>query len=467
MRISKFIIDNIKCFEHVELELPGSNKEPGSWIVLLGGNGMGKSTLLQSMAISTIGQFAGQRLLPDPSGWTREGVDHGTFLAEIVPSEHDKSAGRPRKKPYNVEFIVTGNDRFLIDNYYVDTPQILLTGDNGLCKGLMGGPYAAKNSGWFACGYGPFRRLMGGSSEESRLMYHPGRESRFVTLFREAAALSLCLEWLSGLVTTSLDPNFLEPDRNRARRVLDASMQLIDALLPGRRTRIDKVDTKQVHFHSIGGAKVSLLDLSDGFRSFLALVIDILRHLEDSTDDFASLLDESDGETRILAEGVVFIDEVDAHLHPTWQRELGFLLSRTFPRIQFIVTSHSPFVAQAASDGGLIVLRPSGGHQCVEADRPLDSVKGWRVDQILTSPLFGLDGTRDELTESLIRRHSELVAKRQWSKLPKSKKQELIRLEERLGDRLTAPGETLDEQRRQAAMEDYVDQVLNRAKQPQ
>ena len=42
---------------------------------------------------------------------------------------------------------------------------------------------------------------------------------------------------------------------------------------------------------------------------------------------------------------------------PIWQREIGFLLRQSFPRMQFIVTSHSPFVAQAASDGGLIVLR--------------------------------------------------------------------------------------------------------------
>ncbi len=61
--------------------------------------------------------------------------------------------------------------------------------------------------------------------------------------------------------------------------------------------------------------------------------------------------------------------------------------------MQFIVTSHSPFVAQAASDGGLIVLRSITDNGTVAAQRPLESVKGWKVDQILTSPLFGLSAT--------------------------------------------------------------------------
>ena len=70
--------------------------------------------------------------------------------------------------------------------------------------------------------------------------------------------------------------------------------------------------------------------------------------------------------------------------------------------MQFIVTSHSPFVAQAASDGGLIVLQPSGPDGAVEAHRPVESVKGWRADQILTSPLFG------SMPEHVMRRRNRL-----------------------------------------------------------
>src|SRR5262249_4152028 len=164
------------------------------------------------------------------------------------------------------------------------------------------------------------------------------------------------------------------------------------------------------YFQSAGRAEVPVLDLSDGYRSFLALVIDILRHLEGS-GDLPRSVEEEEGGPRIDTEGVILIDEVDAHLHPSWQREIGFRLRRVVPGIHVIVTSHSPFVAQAASDGGLFVLQSAGPEGMVEAQQPLDSVKGWRVDQILTSPLFGLDATRDEETESLIREHADLVAR--------------------------------------------------------
>jgi len=128
--------------------------------------------------------------------------------------------------------------------------------------------------------------------------------------------------------------------------------------------------------------------------------------------------------------------------------------------MQFIVTSHSPFVAQAASDGGLIVLRPITAEGTVEAQQPLDSVKGWRADQILTSPLFGLNATRDEETENLIRDHADLVAKRTWGKLTATERTQLAQLESQLAGRLTAPGETVDERERRVEMANYVDETL-------
>ena len=221
------------------------------------------------------------------------------------------------------------------------------------------------------------------------------------------------------------------------------------------------MDSERVYFESVGGAEVTVLELSDGYRSFLSLAIDVLRHLETSTDDFSTLLDTEDGEQRIVADGVILIDEVDVHLHPFWQREIGFRLRRSFPKMQFIVTSHSPFVAQAATDDGLIVMRPTGKNGAVEVHRSEVSVKGWRADQILTSPLFGLDATRDEETELLIREHAGLVARRTWGKLSPEEKGQLTVLETKLAGRLTAPGESVEEREREAQMDQYIAATLD------
>ncbi|HND32245.1 MAG TPA: AAA family ATPase, partial [Myxococcota bacterium] len=77
--------------------------------------------------------------------------------------------------------------------------------------------------------------------------------------------------------------------------------------------------------------------LSDGYHVFVAMVGDLARR--------AVMLNDRDGtEATLLAEGLVLIDEVDLHLHPRWQRTVLAGLRRAFPRIQFVVSTHSPQV---------------------------------------------------------------------------------------------------------------------------
>jgi DNA repair exonuclease SbcCD ATPase subunit len=107
MYLKRFVIDGIKCFDHLEIDFPQDEQDYGGWVVLLGGNGVGKSTLLQAMALSLVGPLSGQRLF-SPEGWVREGLKKGRIQAEIVRAESDSQLGQPRKKPYEVHFAVIG-----------------------------------------------------------------------------------------------------------------------------------------------------------------------------------------------------------------------------------------------------------------------------------------------------------------------------------------------------------------------
>ena len=72
--------------------------------------------------------------------------------------------------------------------------------------------------------------------------------------------------------------------------------------------------------------------------------------------------------------GFVLIDEIDAHLHPKWQRRVVDDLKLTFPGTQFVCTSHSPFIIQSLEAGELRTLDP-GGHALVEyADRSIEDI---------------------------------------------------------------------------------------------
>lgn len=457
MYLKKFTIEGIKCFDSIELHFPHENEDYGGWIVLLGSNGTGKSTLLQAIALTLIGPLAGQRLL-QPQGWVSysSSKGYGELTADIIRGEQDSQVGQPRKKPYEVRFAVTGNQMIEIDKQNYDQPQLVLRADGKDRKSLVSGPYGAKRAGWFCCGYGPFRRLSGGDAAEAKLVYSQGVEARFATLFRESAALTMCQDWLTQLYSRSIDPSNAE--KEQSERDYNTVRKVIDRLLPGT-VRIEKIDTTMVYFRTIGDAIVPVPDLSDGYRSFLALTVDMLRHVVESNVNLSSLISETDTGIQVNIEGVVLIDEADAHLHPMWQRSIGFKLREVFPKIQFIVTTHSPFVAQAATDGGLIVLRSEENGQ-VNAVRPVESVKGWQADVILTSPLFGLTGTRDEETEKLIREHAELNTKRGWQAMSSKDQDRLSQLESTLSERMNAPGESWEERQRHKEMMNYVESTL-------
>ncbi|MFJ4617976.1 AAA family ATPase [Streptomyces sp. NPDC088812] len=91
------------------------------------------------------------------------------------------------------------------------------------------------------------------------------------------------------------------------------------------------------------GQRFPLREMSDGFRTVAALVVDILKQIHHTFGDtpFTAL-----GENTLLrlVPGVVIIDEIDAHLHVSWQRRIGPWLTAHFPHIQFIVTTHSPYI---------------------------------------------------------------------------------------------------------------------------
>ncbi|MFZ3139410.1 AAA family ATPase [Polaromonas sp.] len=99
------------------------------------------------------------------------------------------------------------------------------------------------------------------------------------------------------------------------------------------------------------GTELNVMQLSDGERCMLALVGDLARRL--------SLLN-TERTDPLEGEGVVLIDEIDLHLHPRWQRTVVASLERTFPNCQFIVTTHSPQILGELKPEQIILFRPEG-----------------------------------------------------------------------------------------------------------
>ncbi len=101
---------------------------------------------------------------------------------------------------------------------------------------------------------------------------------------------------------------------------------------------------------------------------------------------------------KIDLPGVVLVDEIDTHLHPTWQRQIGLWFCQYFPKLQFIVTTHSPLVCQAAEYGTVWRLPAPGSDLTggrVEGIEFQRLVYG-NILEALDTDLFGVDVTRSE-----------------------------------------------------------------------
>lgn len=385
MYVSKITLKNIRGFESLEFDLSRGQDKYAGWTVFTGDNGSGKSTLLKAIAVAITGKDTARALEPNFHRWIREnsGNEEASIELMIAPERGADDFSSKGKTAYStfpakIVFHSTGKETSI--------EPIKSGGKKDLAPR---GPWASGTHGWFACGYGPFRRVFGASPDATRLMVGPATE-RFVTMFNEAASLYEVDQWLRNLNHKRLEGKSAEKVQ------LELLLEILrDDLMPNQLT-VDRVDSDGLWLKDRNGLQLAWAEMSDGYRSALALLTDILRHLINAYGMQGLTERNAEGKLCIVRSGVVLIDEIDAHLHPEWQREIGFWLKRHFPNIQFLVTTHSPIICQAADQNGLFVLPEPGSDVKPRAltQEEYEKVIASRPDTILLSPAFGLQNTR-------------------------------------------------------------------------
>ncbi len=414
MYIRKIILKEIRGFSSLEFDLSRRSPEFAGWTVITGDNASGKSALLRAVAMALLGPDATRALTLSLDGWVRDGQAKGEVSVEIIPGDEDRfdRGGRPYKDAFWSEL-----------DFYIEQRKTLMEVANRRRKKTKGptrGPWSETAAGWFCAGYGPFRRLYGHSPEAQRLMSTRGKVARFATLFREDATLAESDLWLKELNHQGLEGK--EEARTTLRIVLGV---LNNAFFPNGIT-VDRVDSSGLWLKHPDGNSLDLHDMSDGFRSAAALVMDLLRHLVDAYG-VEKLIDDGG---IINHAGVVLIDEIDAHLHPEWQREIGGWFKRLFPKIQFIVTTHSPLICQEADEGSIFVLpAPGAGQQPFQiSEGDYRRIVAGRPDTILLSPAFDLEYTRSPRAVEARREYSRLKVKQRSVALTSDEREKQMEL---------------------------------------
>jgi predicted ATPase len=437
MWVEEISLENIKCFEKQSLRL-GTKTKPYPWITLLGENGTGKSTVLQAIALLLAGPDGAKHLMT-PYAWlldeSKKGVirirlqqgekDGGEYLsrnyANIKPRESNIAQEEPAlfnehfpktknkvkslaSSNFEYSLFITGQEKIKINDRVYSEPMILESADENriipwLQDSVDGG------TGWFGAGYGAFRRL----TREDRITVpsskKPLRHTNFYSQFKEnepLAAFHIWLVYLDYKISKTNDPT--------AKRQLDWGIKAINQLLPAGNS-FDSIDAEGRIWFKIGNNKVSTSVLSDGFRSIMALAGDLVWRLIEAFPDSNNPLHE---------EGVVLIDELDIHLHPTWQRQIAGLLRRTFPNLQFITATHSPIIAAGAGQDA-VSYRFYRQNQQVRVEK-IKNIHAMSIDQVLQSEAFGLVSVFSEETQKQIDRYYALKRK---AKLKASEEKEL------------------------------------------
>ena len=160
---------------------------------------------------------------------------------------------------------------------------------------------------------------------------------------------------------------------------------------------------------SVYGNQCYLEELSAGYQSILSIIFCIFDWIE-GTNEGESMLVKN-------ASGTVLIDELDAHLHPEWQLSIRDSLAVLFPKLQFIITTHSPHLIASAKSNELLIIP---NHQGVLSLSPSSKVySGWNTDQILEE-IMGVKSLTNKVYAELIRKAFDAISKNSESDLKKA-----------------------------------------------
>lgn len=411
MYVKSVTLKNIKGFSdlHFDFQRPDPDGGYAGWTVFVGGNASGKSTLLKAIALALMGPDAGRQLLGSTLGWIYNNEYRAEVLTEVVWSSADESFKKRGRPPGD---IFEAGIRFVVESKEATVPVVRAVEkreNDTRIRIAERGPWDANAPGWFSMGYGPMRRLSGSSSETIGFSARGGVVSRFVTLFREDAALSESEAWLK-----TNHSRWLESKKPELKQLLDGVSELLsDDLLP-HGMKIKQITVDHVFIQDKRELELPMRDISDGCRSIYAMVLDLVHGMFEIYGLEGLFGYDSKKRPVVARPGVVLIDEIEAHLHPAWQRDIPEWLKLHFPKVQFLVTTHSPLVAQAADPNGVFVL-PSPSDMDREP-RPLDAdelekLRLGKAEKTLLGTAFGLKTARSHWANQQIESWKRLNAK--------------------------------------------------------
>jgi len=356
MQISRIRLRNIRAFREMDLDLRDKGGSPRLRTLIIGRNGTCKTTLLRSIVLGLCDATDATALLKEHiGGMVSEGARLGEIEIEMMPPE--------------------GGDPILLRQV------IERQGEDK--EGALAPIDRRASRQPFVCAYGAGRFGIGSET---------GREYRIAdsafTLFNYRQTLmdtELTLRRLQDFLGSAK----YERTLMGIKRALSLPAEAEILLPPGGGIELSSPAI---------GRRVRLDGWADGYRMTFTWLLDLY--------GWAMRADRINDDGFI--EGIVLVDELEQHLHPSMQTEILPQLQAVLPRAQIFATTHSPLIALGAKPAELVVLRREGDLVQVEEDVP--NFSGYSAkDMLLDERLFDTEAYGPEARLKISRYH-ELAA---------------------------------------------------------
>ena len=396
-KLKKIVLEDIGPFEKLELDFQEN------WKILLGDNGVGKTTILKALAVAFVGDTALHLAAP----LLRVGKSIGRI--RIVTFEN------PNGYLVEIQKVGSGVDIVSYSGNAIELEGLLVLGFPPLRATTwlkIKGPIFDNN--WKGPNMKDVEPLISGIPD---------------------IRMDDLKQWVVNEEVSSCAEGTSQIDRNRKKELLKKFFDIVNILIDQSIKEFEVTSDFQVQVETNDG-RIPIESLSQGMTSLLSWVGILLQRLYE-------VHDEIEDPTQEYA--LVLMDEIDAHLHPKWQQTLITKLKNIFPNVQFIASTHSPLVVAGMPVSQIVRFERNKEGQ-VEIAHVDEDMSIGRTDQVLTGDLFGLKTTMslDEETEKIMEEYKRLLAIR---KRNNNEDNRFYELHDLLIDRLPPTPESKPERR--------------------
>ncbi|MGV2939602.1 AAA family ATPase [Mesobacillus sp. LC4] len=369
MRISTLHIENFKLFKEKKLNFNDQ------FTLIIGNNGTGKTSILEALTVGLGGYLAGL-----------DGVQTRNIIYDEIRKEWDKPGDATITKEPQIPVVIkcegTLADKCIIWKRTKDSIKgkttrsqakdiiqtakemqqaIVKNKDHSIILPVIsyqsaGRLFSQKKNKWVD----PFKR-----EDMSRFI-------GYTDCLESESNIKLFVNWLRRMTTIQLQ-------KRKKIGELDAVLNAVEEFMRGLVEENEEVSIEydfeeEEVMVEFGEQRIPLRMMSSGYRSIIGMVADIAYRM--------AILNPQLREDAIKeTPGVIVIDELDLHLHPRWQWKIVEDLKRTFPKVQFIATTHAPIIISSCSDIEIINLHEENNH--IESSKESNPY-GWQVEDTLT-----------------------------------------------------------------------------------